>query len=162
MGSTVEQNGVEPQRVDFGKASPEGYKAMVNLETVIRSSGIDRKLLHLIKIRASQLNGCAFCIDMHTKDARADGETEQRIYELNAWREAPFYSEKERAVLAWTEALTNIQQGHAPADVYREFSAQFTPAEQANITLAITTINVWNRLAIGSRMPPGHYQPAGH
>ena len=146
-------------RLDYMKASPEAYKAMAQMEGVVRRSGIDPKLLELIKIRASQLNGCAFCIDMHTKDARSKGETEQRIYSLDAWRETPFFTEKERAALAWTEALTNIQTGHAPDAVYRELSKNFVEAEMVNLTLAITTINSWNRLAIGFRAVPGSYQP---
>jgi AhpD family alkylhydroperoxidase len=135
---------------------------MAHLEAVVRHSGIDRKLLELVKIRASQLNGCAFCIDMHTKDARAAGETEQRIYALDAWRETPFFTDKERAALGWTEALTNIQQGHAPDAVYQELRRYFSEPEQVNLTLAITTINAWNRIAIGFRAVPGSYQPAAH
>jgi len=150
---------MEP-RIDYSKASPEAYQAMARLEAVVRHSGLDPKLLELIKIRASQMNGCAYCIDMHTKDARAKGETEQRIYALDAWRETPFFTEKERAALAWTEALTNIQQGHAPDAVYEELSRHFEEAERVNLTLAITTINSWNRIAIGFRIPPGSYQPA--
>jgi AhpD family alkylhydroperoxidase len=146
-------------RLDYMKASPEAYKAMVHMEGVVRRSGIDLKLLELIKIRASQLNGCAFCIDMHTKDARFKGESEQRIYALDAWRETPFYTEKERAVLAWTEAVTNIQIGHAPDAVYEVLRRNFSEEEIVNITLAITTINAWNRIAIGFRMVPGSYQP---
>lgn len=147
-------------RLDYTKASPDAYQAMARMEAVVRHSGIDLKLLELIKIRASQLNGCAFCIDMHTKDARAEGETEQRIYALSAWRETPFFTEKERAALAWTEALTNIQQGHAPDAVYQEASRNFSEQEMVNLTLAITTINSWNRLAIGFRTVPGSYQRA--
>jgi AhpD family alkylhydroperoxidase len=146
-------------RLDYAKASPQAYKAMAQMEGVVRRSGIDPKLLELIKVRASQLNGCAFCIDMHTKDARFTGETEQRIYALNAWRETPFFTEKERAALAWTEALTNIQIGHAPDDVYEELSRNFSEEEIVNVTLAITTINAWNRIAIGFRLVPGNYQP---
>jgi AhpD family alkylhydroperoxidase len=146
-------------RLDYMKASPEAYKAMVQLESVVRRSGIDPILLELIKIRASQLNGCAFCIDMHTKDARFKGETEQRIYSLDAWRETPFYTDKERAALAWTEALTNIQIGHAPDAMYDELRKNFSEEEIVNITLAITTINAWNRIAIGFRLVPGSYQP---
>ncbi|MHB1672738.1 MAG: carboxymuconolactone decarboxylase family protein [Acidobacteriaceae bacterium] len=146
-------------RLDYTKASPEAFKAMVQLEGVVRRSGIDPKLLELIKIRASQLNGCAYCIDMHTKDARFKGENEQRIYALDAWRETPFFTEKERAALAWTEALTNIQAGHAPDAVYQELSKNFSEEEQVNLTLAITTINAWNRLAIAFRVVPGSYQP---
>ena len=146
-------------RLDYTKASPEAFKAMVQMEGVVRRSGIDPKLLELIKIRASQLNGCAYCIDMHTKDARFKGETEQRIYALDAWRETPFFTEKERAALAWTEAITNIQSGHAPDAVYDELSKNFSEAEVVNLTLAITTINAWNRIAIGFRLVPGIYQP---
>jgi AhpD family alkylhydroperoxidase len=149
---------MEP-RLDYAKASPDGYKAMAQMEAFVRHSGLDAKLLELVKIRTSQLNGCAFCLDMHTKDARAKGETEQRIYLLNAWREAPFFTDKERAALAWTEAITNIQQGHAPDEVYEALSQQFTEQERVNLTLAITTINAWNRIAIGFRLVPGDYQP---
>jgi AhpD family alkylhydroperoxidase len=147
-------------RIDYKNASPEAYRVMAQLEAVVRHSGLDPQLLELIKIRASQMNGCAFCIDMHTKDARSKGETEQRIYALDAWRETPFFTEKERAVLAWTEALTNIQQGHAPDAVYQELKSHFNENEQVNLTLAITTINAWNRIAIGFRLVPGEYQPA--
>ncbi len=146
-------------RLDYTKASPEAYKAMLQMEGVVRRSGIDPKLLELMKIRSSQLNGCAYCIDMHTKDARFKGETEQRIYSLDAWRETPFYTDKERAALAWTEAITNIQTGHAPEAVYQELSRNFSEQERVNITLAITTINAWNRIAIGFRVVPGTYQP---
>ncbi len=147
-------------RLDYTKASPEAYKAMLQMEGVVRRSGIDPKLLELMKIRSSQLNGCAYCIDMHTKDARFKGETEQRIYSLDAWRETPFYTDKERAALAWTEAITNIQTGHAPEAVYQELSRNFSEQERLNITFAITTINAWNRIAIGFRSVPGTYQPS--
>lgn len=150
---------MEP-RIDYTKASPEAYKAMAQLEAVVRRSGLDPKLLELVKIRASQMNGCAFCIDMHTKDARLKEETEQRIYALDAWRETPFFTEKERAALGWTEAITNIRTGHAPEAVYQELSRHFNEAEIVNLTLAITTINAWNRIAIGFRLVPGSYQPA--
>ncbi len=149
---------MEP-RLDYMKASPGAYKAMAQLELFIRQSGLEPELLELVKIRTSQLNGCAFCIDMHTKDARSHGEAEQRIYALNAWRETPFFTEKERAALAWTEALTNIQQGHAPEAVYQELSRHFNETERVNLTLAITTINAWNRIAIAFRAIPGSYQP---
>ncbi len=150
---------MEP-RLDYKRISPDGYKALSQLEAFVRHSGLDPQLLELVKIRASQMNGCAFCIDMHTKDARAKGETEQRIYALDAWREAPFFTEKERAALAWTEAITNIQQGHAPEAVYQELSRHFSETERVNLTYAITTINAWNRIAIGFRLVPGDYQPA--
>jgi AhpD family alkylhydroperoxidase len=146
-------------RLDYRQASPEGVKAMLHLESYVRHCGLEPGLLELIKIRASQMNGCAYCIDMHTKDARAHGEREQRIYALPAWAETPFYSDRERAALAWTEALTDIQQGHAPDEVYNEVARHFTEAERMNLTLAITTINAWNRIAIAFRAVPGSYQP---
>ena len=133
---------------------------MLQLERSVRESGLEPKLLELIKTRASQMNGCAYCIDMHTKDARAHGETEQRLFALSAWREAPFYTEKERAALKWTEAITDIQRGHAPDDVFEEVRKHFADAELMSLTLAITTINAWNRIAIAFRVVPGSYQPA--
>jgi AhpD family alkylhydroperoxidase len=142
------------------EAFPEGIHAILNLEKVIRASGLEPSLYELIKIRASQLNGCAYCLDMHTKDARAAGETEQRIYALSAWRETAFYTPRERAALAWTEAITNIQQGHAPDDAYEEVRREFDEASLVKLTLAITQINTWNRLAIAFRVEPGTYQPA--
>ena len=149
---------MEP-RLDYQKAFPEGYQGLLHLEAIIRRSGLEPSLYELIKIRASQLNGCAFCLDMHTKDARAKGETEQRIYALPAWREAPFYSERERAALAWTEAVTNIQQGHASEDVYVEARTQFSEEELVKLTYAIIQINSWNRIAIAFRPKVGGYQP---
>lgn len=147
------------ERLDYIKIAPDALKAMRGLETYVRSSGIDRILLELIKTRASQINGCAYCIDMHTKDARAHGETEQRLYALSAWREAPFFTDKERAALAWTEALTLISQTNAPDEVYNELRNHFTDLEIVNLSYAITTINAWNRLAIGFRAQAGTYQP---
>ena len=134
--------------------------SLLAIERYLAASGIDPKLLHLIKVRASQINGCAFCIDMHSKDARAAGETEQRLYELNAWRETPFYSQRERAALEWTEALTLISQTHAPDDVFERVSAHFSEKEIVDLTYAIANINTWNRLAIAVRAVPGAYQPA--
>ena len=154
---TAPQPATQP-RLDY-RAAPDAIKGMYELESYVRNSGLDHKLLHLIKTRASQMNGCAFCLDMHTKDARAVGETEQRLYALNAWRETPFFTDAERAALAWTEALTNIQQGHAPDDVYEELARHYAEKEIIALTLAITTINAWNRIAIGFRVPPGSYQP---
>jgi AhpD family alkylhydroperoxidase len=139
-------------------ASPKGYQAIAALENFVDSCGIERPLLELVKMRASQINGCAYCLDMHSKDARALGETEQRLYALNAWRETPFYSERERAALEWTEAITLIAETHAPDDVYERAAKQFTPEELANLTLAISTINCWNRLCIGFRVVPGSYK----
>jgi AhpD family alkylhydroperoxidase len=145
-------------RINYFQAAPEPIKAMQKLEHTIRNSGLEAGLLDLVKIRASQMNGCAFCIDMHTKDARQRGETEQRIYNLNAWPEAPFYTNRERAALTWTEAITNIQQGHASDEAYQAVSAHFNESELVNLTLAITTINAWNRIALGFRVVPGTYQ----
>ena len=151
-----------PERLSYAKAFPEGIHAMRQLERAIRESGLDSSLLELVKTRASQMNGCAFCIDMHTKDARAAGETEQRLYALSAWRETPFFTPRERAALAWTEALTNIQQGHASDEVYEEARREFGEADLVKLTLAITQINSWNRIAIAFRAEPGHYQPGTH
>ncbi|HEX4756389.1 MAG TPA: carboxymuconolactone decarboxylase family protein [Terracidiphilus sp.] len=151
-----------PARLNYAKAFPEGVHAVLNLEKVIRSSGLEPELLELVKTRASQINGCAYCLDMHTKDARAAGETEQRLYALSAWQEAPFYTPRERAALAWTEAITNIQQGHAPDPVYEEVRKQFGEDEMVKLTLAIAQINTWNRIAIGFRAEPGTYRPAAH
>ncbi len=149
---------MEP-RIDYLKAAPNGVKAMHGLETYVRNCGLEKSLLELVRTRVSQINSCAYCIDMHTKDARAAGETEQRLYELNAWRETPFYTDRERAALAWAEALTLISTTHAPDDVYEQARAQFNETELMNLTLAIGTINIWNRLAIGFRSVPGSYQP---
>jgi AhpD family alkylhydroperoxidase len=148
------------QRMHYGKAFPEGIQALTNLGKAISASGLEPSLLELVKIRASELNGCAFCIDMHTKDARAGGETEQRLYALTAWRETPFYTARERSALAWTEAITNIQQGHAPDFLYNDALAAFGEEGLAKLTLAITYINAWNRIAIAFRSEPGTYQPA--
>jgi AhpD family alkylhydroperoxidase len=138
------------------KSAFEGLRAM---ERYARSCGLEMSLIELMKTRASQLNGCAFCIDMHTKDARTRGETEQRLYALNAWREAPFYSDRERAALEWTEALTMIGPG-VPDDLYDRVRAQFSEAEVVNLTAVVVTINAWNRLAISLRFPvPGSYHP---
>jgi AhpD family alkylhydroperoxidase len=147
-------------RLDYQAAFPEGVQAMLHLEAVIRRSGLETPLLELVKMRASQLNGCAFCLDMHSKDARAGGETEQRLYGLNAWRESPFYTERERAALAWTEAITNIQQGHAGDEVFAEARRLFSEQELVKLTLAINQINSWNRIAIAFRPEVGSYQPA--
>lgn len=136
------------------KVNPEGYRGMLELEKAQASSGIDPILKELIKIRASQLNGCAFCLNMHTKDARQNGETEQRIYALNAWREAPFFTEKERAVLALTEGVTRIGEHGLPDEIYNEVRTHFTEAETAELIMAAVTINAWNRIAIATRKMP--------
>jgi AhpD family alkylhydroperoxidase len=144
-------------RLNFPEASPDAYKAMLGLESFLSTCGLEPALLHLVKMRASQINGCAYCLDMHSKDLRAIGQTEQRLYVLNAWREAPFYSERERAALAWTEALTLVADTHAPDEVHAEVRKQFTDKELVDLTLAIATINGWNRLTIGFRTPAGAY-----
>jgi AhpD family alkylhydroperoxidase len=141
-------------RMNFYQAAPDTMKAMMGLENQIQSSGLEQSLMELVKTRASQINGCAFCIDMHTKDARKRGETEQRLYLLNAWREAPCYTDRERAALAWTEAVTLISETHAPDDVYNEVRAHFSEAETVNLTMLIGAINTWNRLSIAFRAIP--------
>lgn len=148
-------------RLDWYKVSPGAYKAMAGLEGFVRNSGLEPALLELVRMRASQINGCAYCLDMHSKDARVAGETEQRLYALSAWRETPFYTERERAALAWTEALTLVHVDHAPEQVYDEMRKQLTEEETVALTMAVVAINGWNRLAIGFRMEPGTYQPAG-
>jgi AhpD family alkylhydroperoxidase len=146
-------------RMDFKKASPQGAKALAELHAFVHRCGLDHSLLELVKLRASQINGCGHCIDMHSKELRAQGESEQRIYLLDAWRESPIYSERERAALAWTEALTLIAVGHAPDQIYEQARAQFDEAELANLSLAIVAINGANRLNIAFRTVPGAYQP---
>ena len=147
-------------RIDYNKIAPEAFRAMFGLERYVRDSGLEPSLLHLIKMRASQINGCAYCLDMHSKDARAAGETEQRLYLLNAWREAPFYNERERAALAWTEALTLISENHVPDEIYNEVRQHFSEKELADLSLAAVAINGWNRLAISFRSEVGTYQPS--
>lgn len=148
-------------RLDAQKASPAAYHAMLGLEMFIRkSSKLEPSLIELVKMRASQINECAFCIDMHSKDARAAGETEQRLYALNAWRETPFFTDRERAALAWTEAVTLLTEGHVPDSVYDEVRQRFSDEELVNLTLAVVTINGWNRLSVAFRAVPGEYQPA--
>ncbi len=142
-------------RMNFFQAAPDTVNALMALENQVASSGLEQSLIELVKTRASQINGCAYCINMHTQDARKHGETEQRLYLLNAWREAPAYTDRERAALAWTEAVTLISDSHAPEDVYQEVRAHFSEAETVNLTMLIATINAWNRLAISFRaMPP--------
>jgi AhpD family alkylhydroperoxidase len=145
-------------RINPMKVAPEVYKAMFALDAAVKATGLDTSLQHLIKLRASQINGCAYCIDMHSQEARAAGETEQRIYLLDAWREAPFYSDRERAALAWTEAVTLISEGHAPDEVYEQAREQFSEDELTKLTLAIVSINGWNRFAISFRAVPGQHQ----
>ncbi|MCB5174561.1 carboxymuconolactone decarboxylase family protein [Microvirga lenta] len=141
---------MEP-RLDFFAAAPATMKAMLDLESKVKASGLEPSLIHLVKTRASQINGCAYCIHMHTREARADGETEERLYLLTAWRESSLYSDRERAALAWTEALTLVAQTHAPDEDYALLRAHFSDEEQVKLTLAISAINAWNRFAIGFR-----------
>ncbi len=144
-------------RIDYAHVMPEAPRAMMGLQRVVDSSGLDPKLLERVKVRASQINGCAHCLDMHTKDARALGETEQRLYLVAAWREAPVYTPRERAALAWCESLTLLPQTGAPDEVYEEVAREFSPEEIVALTLAIVAINGWNRLAVGMRSPTGDY-----
>ena len=148
-------------RMDFKKASPEGAKAVSVLHAFVHNCGLERRLLELVKLRASQINGCAHCIDMHTKELRADGESEQRLYLLNAWKESPVYTDRELGALAWTEALTLITEGHVRDDVYAEARTQFSEEELANLTLAIVAINGANRINIAFRTVPGNYRAKG-
>jgi AhpD family alkylhydroperoxidase len=141
-------------RLNPFQAAPDTLKALNALEAAVQASGLEQSLIELVKARASQINGCAFCINMHTQDARKHGETEQRLYLLNAWRESPAYTDRERAALAWTEAVTLISQTHAPDDVYEDVRAQFSEAETTNLTMLVATINAWNRVAIGFRLIP--------
>lgn len=148
------------RRFDYARATPGGYRAMLGLEAYLHSSGLEPVLIELVKLRVSQINGCAFCIDMHWKDLRALGETEQRLYALDAWHECPFYSARERAALLWAEAVTLLSDGHVSDEVYRAVSQQFDEPGISNLTLVVATINAWNRLAISARTPAGSYQPA--
>ena len=146
------------ERFNFMKVAPGVYQAMYGLEQYLKQCGLEESLLHLIKLRASQINGCAYCLDMHWKDSKAIGESDQRLYELNAWEEAPFYSDRERAALAWTEAVTRVADSHVPDEVYEEVKKQFSEKEIADLTLAVASINAWNRLSISARVTPGTYQ----
>ena len=149
---------MEP-RIDFTRLSPEGYKAMLGLEHYLSNSTVDEKLLHLVKLRVSQINGCAFCLDMHWKDLKVEGETDQRMYSLDAWRETSYYTDRERAALAWAEAVTNISDGHAPDELFEEARQYFSEQELADLTLAVTAINGWNRISIAFQVVPATYQP---
>jgi len=146
-------------RLDYMTAFPPAREAMLRLEKAVHSSQLEPLLLELVKIRASQLNGCAHCLEMHTKDARALGESDDRMHLVAAWREAPFFSERERAALGWTEALTLLPETGAPDSVYEPVAALFSPDEIAALTLAIVAINGWNRFAVGLRADVGNYQP---
>jgi AhpD family alkylhydroperoxidase len=149
---------MEP-RIPLTKYSPEALRALFALERHVKASGLPEGLIHLIKMRASQINGCAYCLDMHSKDARANGETEQRLYGLDAWRETPYYTPLERAALEWTESLTLVAQTHVPDEVYERVRKEFSEQQLVDLTYAVVAINAWNRLAISTRSVPGEYQP---
>ncbi|QRK07769.1 carboxymuconolactone decarboxylase family protein [Archangium violaceum] len=149
-------------RINIAAVSPGAYRAMLGLEKYLSECSLEEGLLHLIKLRASQINGCAYCIDMHWKDSRALGETEQRLYGLNAWEESPYYTDRERAAFLWTESLTNLGEGHVPDSVYEAVKPHFSEQELADLTMAVVTINAWNRIAIASRTVPGGYTPGAH
>ena len=147
-------------RLNYGKAAPGVYEAMDALDQYLQACGLERTLIFLVQLRVSQMNGCAYCLDMHWKDLRAAGENEQRLYSLDAWRECSYYSERERAALAWTEAVTLVADGHVPDAVYDEARSHFGEKELADLTLAAAAINAWNRLSIAARLLPGAYQAA--
>jgi AhpD family alkylhydroperoxidase len=149
-------------RIDFTKVAPGAVRAMYGLEKYLSEASIEEPLRLLVKLRASQINGCAYCIDMHSKDARAAGEKEQRLYGLAAWREAPYYSKRERAALEWTDALTLVADNHVPDDLYQRTRQQFNEQELADLTLVVAQINAWNRIAISTRVEPGSYHPPAH
>lgn len=149
---------MEP-RISLENAPQGALQAMRGLENYVRGSGLEGSLLELLKTRVSQINGCAYCIDMHTKDARAQGETEQRLYALSAWRETPFFSERERAMLEWAESVTLLSENHVPDELYERVRKQFTEQELVNLTMALVAINGWNRLCVSFRAVPGPYQP---
>jgi AhpD family alkylhydroperoxidase len=148
---------MEP-RIDYRRYNQEPLKVLLAMEQYIAGCGLDHKLIHLLKLRASQINGCAYCIDMHSIDARAAGESEQRLYALDAWRETPFFDGRERAALAWIEAVTLVSQTHVPDQVFEETKAHFSEQEIVDLTYIAATINAWNRLAISLRAVPGHYR----
>ena len=153
---------MEPRFNYMKVAPPAAFEAVMGLSRYLSQSSIEQKLLNLVELRASQINGCAYCIDMHWKDARAAGETEQRLYGLAAWREAPYYSERERATLAWTEELTLIAEHHVSDELYEQMCRQFSEQELVDLTQAVVTINAWNRIAISFRSEAGSYQPPAH
>ena len=146
-------------RIDVANVAPGAYKALAGLKVYLRHCGLEESLLHLVSLRSSQINGCAFCLDMHWKDLKAIGESEQRMYSLDAWRETDYYSNRERAALAWAEAVTKVAEGHVPDEVFEEVWAQFSEKEIADLTLAVCAINSWNRISIATRIVPGTYQP---
>ena len=158
MTATLEQIANGP-RIDYKSIAPGALRAQSGLEQYVRSTGLEHSLLHLIKLRASYINGCAYCVDMHTKDARVEGETEQRLYGVAVWHETPYFTPRERAALAWTDSLTNISQTHVPDDVFARVKEQFTDEEIVGLTMAVVAINGWNRIAVALRQPVGTYVP---
>ena len=148
-------------RLDYRTANPEAARAMLGLEQYVRKSGLEPALLELVKLRASYINGCAYCVDMHTKDARAAGESEQRLYAVPVWRETPFFTGRERAALAWTESVTDLARTGVPDDVYEQARAEFSESELVALTMAVVAINGWNRIAVSFRTEPGSYHPRG-
>src|SRR3954467_13203999 len=148
------------ERINYAKVAPGAYHAMLGLEKYLHECGLEERLIHMIKLRVSQINGCAYCIDMHWKDLRAIDETEQRLYGLDAWRESAYYTEPERAALAWAEAITHVADTRVPDEVYEELRKHFSEKDVADLTLAVANINSWNRLNIALRTVPGSYQPA--
>lgn len=147
-------------RLNYGKVAPGAYDAMDGLDRYLGDCSLEKALIVLVQLRASQINGCAYCLDMHWKDLRAIGDSEQRLYSLDAWRECPYYTDRERAALEWTEAVTLVANGHVPDAVYEAVRPQFSERELSDLTLAIAAINAWNRLSIAGRLTPGAYQPA--
>jgi AhpD family alkylhydroperoxidase len=155
----VEAKDIMKARIDLMHVNPGIIQAMLGLERQVRQAGFDHRLLDLVRMRASQINGCAYCLDMHSKDERANGETEQRLYGLDAWRETPYYSARERAALEWTEVLTLVSETHVPDQVYERVREQFSEDEMVHLSLAIVAINGWNRLNVAARTVPGEYVP---
>ena len=156
MTSTVEQ---VFGRFDYAQVAPGAVQAQIGIARYVRSSGLEQSLLHLVDLRASYLNGCAYCADMHTKDARLAGETEQRLYAVPVWRDTPFFTARERAALAWTDAVTEVGRTHVPDDVFARVREHFSDVEIVNLTMAVIAINGWNRLAIAFQKPVGSYEP---
>lgn len=148
-------------RINYTTVAPDAFKALLSVERYVRNSGLEKSLLHLIKLRASYMNGCAYCVDMHSKEARHDGETEQRVYAVPVWRETPFFTDRERAALLWTESVTDVSRTGVPDETYDEVRAHFTEVELVNLTMAVVAINAWNRMAISFRSEVGSFQVAG-
>ncbi len=147
------------QRINYKKVSPDAVRILIEMGKYLHECGLEEPLLLLVELRASQINGCAFCLDMHWKDLRAAGENEQRLYSLDAWRESPYYTDRERAALAWTEAVTRVSETHVPDEVYDQARKHFSEKELADLTVAVAMINLWNRLSVAARTTPGTYQP---